>query len=395
MIFNRTLSSKLIKEIDTPEIVVLTGMRRTGKTTLMNQVFEQVESKNKLYLDLENPLNQKIFEEVNYDNIWHNLATFGIDNTAKTFLFLDEVQVFPPIVKAVKYLFDHYSVKFFLTGSSSFYLKNLFSESLAGRKVVYELFPLNFSEFLMFKDKKVGKQAELDFSALAEKKNSLAFELNKGLYEEYLFFGGFPGVVVEKDRERKKVLLEDIFKSYFEKDVKNLSDFKDLSKLRDLLLLLAKRTGSKVDISKISSEIGVSRETVYNYLSFLEKTYFIFLVSPFSLNTDREVSGARKVYFCDTGILNYLGVNDEGVIFENAVFRELSRHGKVNYYQKRKGAEIDFILNEEIGFEVKLKPDFRDLKRLGKTASPLGLKDYFLISRDYTGTKNTILGVDL
>ncbi len=153
MIYTRKLFKQLIKEIDSKSITVLTGMRQVGKTTLMRSVFDCIDSDNKTFLDLENPLNQKIFEEENFDNILINLENFGINSKDKAYLFLDEIQLIPNLVKAIKYLYDHYQIKFFLTGSSSFYLKGLFPESLAGRKIIYELFPLDFEEFLIFKKK--------------------------------------------------------------------------------------------------------------------------------------------------------------------------------------------------------------------------------------------------
>lgn len=393
MIYDRKLTSFLVKEIEIPRIVVLTGMRQVGKTTLMRQVFDRISSPSKIFLDLENPINQKIFEEKNYDNILANIRELGFTPGEKSYIFLDEIQVAPQIIQPVKYLYDHFKIKFFLTGSSSFYLKNLFPESLAGRKVVYELFPLDFEEFLVFKGK--GRKTIPDFKSRAQDKNILSFEINRSLFEEYLAFGGFPGVVVENDIQRKRQVLEDIFKSYFEKDIKSLADFRELGKLRDLILLLASRVGSKIEISKISSEIGVSRETVYSYLNFLEKSYFISLVYPFSRNMDGEVRGARKVYLCDTGLLNSLGKIPEGKLLENAVFQCLRAAGSLNYYQKYKGPEIDFILNKEIGFEVKQKASQSDWKKLKKIAEALGLKEYYLISKEFSDLEGVILAQDL
>ena len=340
--YPRRLTSILTKEIDRPGVVVLTGMRQVGKTTLMRQIFERIESPGKIFLDLENPLNQKIFDEDNFDNIIINLERMGLSVTKKPFVFLDEVQLFPKVVRAVKYLYDHYRIKFFLTGSSSFYLKNLFPESLAGRKIVYELFPLDFEEILVFKGRE--KKPIRRFSLMAKNKNRVAFEIYKKHFEEYLEFGGFPAVVLENKLERKRQILEDIFKSYFEKDIKTLADFKDIGKLRDMILLLTNRVGSKIEISKISSELGISRETVYSYLAFLEKTYFVFLVKPFSRSVNGEVRGARKLYFCDNGLLNYLGKVTDGALFKNAVFHNLKKHNTINYYEKYKGPEIDFIV---------------------------------------------------
>lgn len=399
-IYPRRLSPTLTKEVSSSRIVIVTGMRQVGKTTLMRQLFNNIKSPHKIFLDLENPLNQKVFEEVNFDNIIPNLEQFGFSLGKKSFIFLDEVQSAPKIVKAIKYLYDHYQIKFFLTGSSSFYLKNLFPESLAGRKVIYKLFPLNFEEFLIFKEKK--RRTSHEWYSIKEKflffalnKNRVSYELYKRYFSEYLEYGGFPAVVLEKDRARKKPILEDIFKSYFEKDVKSLADFREVGKLRDLILLLANRISSKIEISKIASEIGLSRETVYSYLNFLEKTYFIFLINPFSRNIDGEVKGAKKIYFCDNGLLNYLGKVSDGTLFENAVFLNLKKQGSLNYYEKYKGPEVDFILDKKIAFETKTKGNPQDLKRLKRIAEGLKIKEYYLIVKDYTELPKTILAQDL
>ena len=393
MIYPRKLTQNLIKEVNSPRIVVLTGMRQTGKTTLMRQIFDSIKSENKVFLDLENPLNQKVFEEENFDNILLNLKNFGFSPTQKGYLFLDEIQLVPQIARAVKYLHDHYQIKFFLTGSSSFYLKNLFPESLAGRKIIYELFPLSFQEFLIFKEKE--KKFFNNFSQKAKNKNKISFEIYKKLYEEYLDFGGFPGVVIANKQESKKVVLEDIFKSYFEKDVKTLADFKEIPKLRDLIILFSGRVGSKIEISKLASEVGLSRETVYSYLSFLEKTYFIFLVPSFSKNINGGIRRAKKIYFCDTGLLNYLSRATEGAVFENAVFQNLKDLGEINYYEKYKGPEIDFILNRKIALEAKVSVDSQDGEKIRRAANNLGLKDYYLISKNYSAYPKSILAIDL
>ncbi|MFQ6116049.1 MAG: ATP-binding protein, partial [bacterium] len=189
------------------EIIVITGMRRVGKTTLLQMLYEQIESDNKAFLDMENILEQKVFEEVDYNNIWANLQAYGITKNEKAYIFLDEIQAMPQIVKPIKYLYDHYDVKFFLTGSSSFYLKNLFPESLAGRKMVFELFALTFEEFLWFKG--VTRKTHPAFRELETGKNSISYEKNKKLFEEYLAFGGFPQVVLAEDEAQKKLYLKD------------------------------------------------------------------------------------------------------------------------------------------------------------------------------------------
>ncbi len=392
MLYPRKLLPQLEKQIKSKEIIVLTGMRRTGKTTLYKMLFERIKSDNKAFLDLENPIEQKVFEEEDYNNILSNLAEFGIDPKKKSYIFLDEIQAMPQAIKAIKYLHDHHDIKFFLTGSSSFYLKNLFPESLAGRKFVFEIFPLDFEEFLVFK----GKQKEF-FEAFSQKdvrKNKIRYEKIKNEYKEYMEFGGFPGVVLNSGHDGKKARLNDIFKSYFEKDVRVLADFKNLGVFRDLILLLMQRVGSKLEISKLASEIGVSRETVYSFLSFLEATYFVCFIRPFSKNVDREVSGGRKVYLCDNGLLNNFAKVSEGSLFENAVFLNLKKYGKINYYQKRSGAEIDFIV-DGVALEAKIKGTESDLAKLKKTAESIGLKEHYLITRNFSEKAKFIPTVEL
>lgn len=376
------------------EIVVVTGMRRTGKTTLLRMIYEKIGSSNKAFLDMENVLEQRIFEETDFNNVWANLKSYGVTNRERAHIFIDEVQARPGIVMAIKYLYDHYDAKFFMTGSSSFYLKNLFPESLAGRKVAFELMPLDFREFLVFK----GREAPAgDGLGEAEsRKNAVRHETRVKLFDEYLAFGGFPQVVLTEREEDKRLHLNDIFSSYFEKDVRALADFRNRTAFRDLLLLLMQRAGSKVEASKLASEVGVARPTVLSYLAFLEGTYFIFLVEPFSRNPDREVSGARKIYFCDNGFLSQFGRVSEGSLLENAVYLNLRKHGAVRYYQKRTGPEIDFVIADKgLAVEVKNRGNDRDVARLERLAEAVGLSERYVVSREYSGLRGIIPATEI
>jgi len=371
-----------------PEAVVITGMRRTGKTTLLNWINEQIESKNKIFLDLENPLNRRYFEGENYERIKKNLEFLGIDFTEKAFIFLDEIQFVRNLPSMAKYFIDHYGVKFFLTGSASFYLKNLFSESLAGRKYIFELFPLDFKEFLIFKD--------LTFNIPIDNPvDKTVYETMAPFYDEYIQYGGFPGVVLKTTQEEKKKAIDEIFTSFFQLEVMQLGDFRRNETIRDLMLLLAQRIGSKLDVQKISKELGISRPTLKEYLAFLEGTYFIKLIPPFSKGRDTEIRKMPKIYLCDCGLVNHLVKIDPGMVFENCVFQTLRTKGTLHYYQKKTGVEIDFILNKELAYEIKLKPYESDLKRLKTIASELDLKEYRLISKEYCQLENTIFGFQL
>jgi len=386
MLKERLLFNQIKKYMDSPEAIVITGIRRVGKTSLIRFIYDKVDSDNKIFLDLENPLNQKYFEEENYEKIKSTLEFLGIDFTKKSYLFLDEIQLLKNLPSVVKYLIDRYKVKCFLTGSASYYLKNLFAESLVGRKYLFELFPLNFKEFLWFKESNIK---------LPDNPKTISkpiFNTISNLYEEYLLFGGFPEVVLKKNTGEKKKSLEDIFTSYFQLEVLRLGDFRRNNKIRDLILLLMQRVGTKLDIKKLSSELSISRPTLYQYISFLEGTYLIKTIKPFSRGKDIEVRKIPKVYFCDCGLANNFAKLDGGTLFENSIFQNLRIKGEVNYYQRKSGVEIDFIFNKDTAIEVKTNPSKQDLKKLSKISSELGIKKFFIVSRKYSDLENIQYG---
>jgi len=382
----RNLYQKIEPYLNSPESIVITGMRRVGKTTLLKYIFEQVHSENKIFLDLENPLNRKYFEEKNYERILDTFRLLGLNPGLKGFVFLDEIQFVKNIPSVVKYLLDHYDIKFFLTGSASFYLKNLFSESLSGRKYIFELFPLNFNEFLKMKKAKIK---------LTSPKTSLTesiFLTITRYYDEYLEYGGFPGVVTKETAQEKRMMLDDIFSSYFQQEVIQLGDFRKTHVIRDLMLLLMERVSSKLDIQKLSRELGISRSSLYNYISFLEQTYFLKLIRPFSRNRDTELRNIPKVYLCDSGLIHHFARVSEGSVFENAIFSSLRTKGELNYYQKKSGVEIDFILDKKYAYEVKISPSIQDIKRLQELSQELHLKGFTVVSRKYVKLENVTYG---
>lgn len=375
----RKLLDILVKHSDAREAIVVTGFRRVGKTVLLRHIYEQTATKNKIFLDMESPVNQRAFADDNFDNIKAYLARLGIDFNKRAYVFLDEIQSVRNLPSVVKYLYDHNDIKFYLTGSSSFYLKNWFSESMAGRKFLFELYPLDFEEFLHFKGVKVKPDA--------------GFELLSALYEEYLVYGGFPGVALTESAEEKLLRLDDILGSYFKLDVLELANFRDNQKLKDLLFLLSSRVASKPEVSKLAESLGVSRQTVSGYLDFFEQTYLIHYLRPVSGSKDVQIKHMPKIYFGDTGILNRVAQVSRGQLFENKVFNQLftklSYEGKlgqfsenIGYFQKKSGAEIDFILEGKTALEVKIKGGRFDVKKLQRIAIKLGITNCLVISLD-------------
>lgn len=379
MFKNRKLLNILEKHRDAREAIVVTGFRRVGKTVLLKHIYESIATKNKIFLDMESPVNQRAFSDENFDSIKAFLGRLGIDFSSRAYVFLDEIQSVRNLPSVVKYLYDHSDIKFYLTGSSSFYLKNWFSESMAGRKFLFELYPLDFEEFLYFKEVSI--------------KPSAGYELLSALYEEYLEYGGFPAVVLAENAEEKLLRLDDILGSYFKLDVQTLANFRDNQKLKDLLFLLSSRVGSKPEISKLAESLGVSRQTVSGYLDFFEQTYLIHYLKPISGSRDVQIKHMPKIYFADTGILNRVAQVSRGQLFENKVFNQLfiglSYEGKlgqfggnIGYYQKKSGAEIDFILEGKTAYEVKTTGGGFDVQKLERTAVKLGITYCRVISLD-------------
>lgn len=378
----------LLKYLNHKNALVITGMRQVGKTTLMRQLFEEVNGP-KLWYDFENPLDMLHFENINYDAVHEILRRESGNSEQRLFVFIDEIQNFPDVTKIIKYHIDKYNVKYIVTGSSNYYLKNLFPESLSGRKFLFVLQPLSFSEYLFFNDK-IEKIARSDKIRIEPGYSLLDYKKFEADYQMYLEYGGFPEVTVTSDINTKKMILKNIFASFFEKDIKVLSDIKDIRELRDLILLLVPRTGNILDVTKLSNELSVNRVKIYNYLELLQGVFFIKLIPKFSKSIDRTIAGGRKVYFSDTGLLNIIGKVNDGQLFENAVANQLGNYGELSFYNKRNTAEIDFILNKEIAFEVKLKSALSDLKKLEKNSIDLNLSSYYLVSKIFSETENTL-----
>jgi len=386
MIKKRDLFQKINPYIKAPEAIIVTGMRRTGKTTLLNYFFNKIDSDNKLFIDLENPVNRKYFEVENYEDVRSTFEFLGIDLSKRSYIFLDEIQFVIQLPSIVKYFIDHYKIKFFMTGSASFYLKNLFTESLAGRKYIFELFPLTFQEFLYFKNLNIVIPDNPDDISQA------IFNTVSPYYKEYIQYGGFPGVVLKTNIDEKKKALEEIFSSFFKLEVVQLGDYRRNKVIRNLMLLLLSRIGSKVNIYKLSTELGISWPTVNKYISFLEGTYFITLIRPFSRRRDTEIRKMPKVYVCDSGLANQFAIVDEGHLFENSIYQSLRVKGEINYYSRKSGVEIDFILNKEDSYEVKINPTESDVRRLKSLTEEIRLKDFKIISKNYSALENIIYG---
>ncbi len=375
----RSIYVDLLKHCGKKQVTVITGMRRVGKSTAVKYVLKQLEHRNYVYLDCERIEVRALFNNRSYEGIKNELELMGLDFSVPVLIALDEIQLLENLPSVIKYLYDAYSVKFIVTGSSAYYMKNQFSESLAGRKRIFEMYPLSFNEFLHFK-----MDTEVLYEKYAWKPFNKAWYAKYHVqYDEYIRYGGFPEVVLEADKEDKIEMLKDIVNSYIELDVKILGDYSVSEDLYKLVKVLAARAGNKVDYTKISSVTGINRQKVASYIQLLESTYFVYQATPFTKNIDKEISQQTKLYFADTGILNVLAGNQlsSGQIFENMVAAQLKSRGTIQYHQKKTGQEIDFIFNENTALEVKETPIEQDLNTVRQRANALDINSYFVVGR--------------
>ncbi|MHB1688937.1 MAG: ATP-binding protein [Ignavibacteriaceae bacterium] len=376
MFIERKILPGLVNHFNSKQVTVITGMRRVGKTTLLKELLKSAPEGKSIFIDLERIDNRELFDEKNYENILQNLRRRGLKTESRFYIGIDEIQFVPNLPSVLKYFYDNYDVKFIVTGSSSYYIKNLFIESLAGRKTIFELFPLDFGEYLRFKG-----IPYVPFINFSNEFNNYEYTRLKDNYDEYIKFGGFPDVVLEQTEKNKIEFLNDLINSYLTVDIRALSDFRNEKNIYNLIKILSARAGTRLDYTKIASISGLSRPTVMNYLELFQKSYLIDRVEVFTRNRDKEIIKAPKLYFTDNGILNRLAEVSSGVQFENAVYNQLKHLGEVRYYSLKTGKEIDFVLSGAATIEVKETPTLSDMKQFQKLSSGLDVNKNYLVGR--------------
>jgi hypothetical protein len=369
-LFKRVISDEIIKYLNTDNIIVLQGARQVGKTHILYYLQEFLTNKKELtyFIDLEDSrFSATIDAGIDSFLAFLRLAGFDLENIKagkkKLFVFIDEIQYLEKPSSFLKLVADHHKyIQLIVSGSSSFDIKTKFSDSLAGRTVNFEIFNLSFKEFLRFKD------LSYDLSIISE-----GYHLQKilSLYEDYVFYGGYPKVVLAGSAEMKEKYLQQIIDTYVRKDIRDLANIKDIKKFNNLLKILATQSGQLLNIAKLAKACALSQQTIENYLFILENTYILKLVSPHSSNPRVEIVKAPKIFFYDTGLAQMLWLNKipqsiVGNILETSVFAELvKKYGResINYWRNKKQNEIDFILNfKNQILPIEVKENFRNFK---------------------------------
>ncbi len=349
----RTLEKELQAVIQVPEIVAIVGPRQCGKTTLLHRMAEGLATEKLRIVDFEDREDLALF--TNDIKAFAKLYVEGQD-----YLFIDEFQYAEEGGKNLKYLYDTYPVKIFITGSSATELSVQSIRHLVGRIFVFELYPFSFKEYLGYKEK------ELDVFLASE--NAFGSEICEKInrhFREYLIYGGYPRAALAPVVKERELVLKNIFNTYLLRDIKEILNYRDDFKLMKLIRALALQISSTCSYRELSTLTGLGYGHLLEALNILVKTFVIAESRPFYTNKRLELVKVPKLFFLDNGfrnaaIQNFQGVEsrtDMGALKENFIATELAKCGySLRFWRTKSKAEVDFIIEmrgEVIPVEVK------------------------------------------
>ncbi len=336
--------AKLYPLLATRDVIMLTGLRRVGKTVIMRCLIDYLINVKAIlpqhcfYISLDDYLltHYSLVDIVNEYRKIH-----GISVKQKIYVFLDEITYVENFQIQLKNFYDKQVIKCIVSSSSSSILKDD-SAHLTGRKRVIEINPLDFSEYLTFKKIKLAKADR----ALLENH-----------FLDYMQVGGMPEYVLHQEREYLVNLIDDILM----KDIVAFHKIRNPSIIKDYFMLLMERAGKQISSNKIARILQISPDTASRYLNMFEETYLIHLISRHG-KTNEQLLSAKKVYATDLGMRNIIvGFRDKGAIFENLVFMKIKDQKPQYVYEN--GQEIDFYFNDTL-LEAKFQCDLEG-KQLG------------------------------
>ncbi len=406
MYITRNLEETVFKNLSKKEILAIVGPRQCGKTTLLQKMHQDLVTKKKkaIILSFEDKKILDLFEQ----ELEVFIATYIKPND---YVFIDEFQYASEGGKSLKYIYDSNTTKLIISGSSAPELTIKALKYLVGRVFVFNLMPLSFEEFLSYKDTilhtyYLKNRCLIEDPKFLYKPSKTSPNLLKRLntlYNEYAVYGGYPRVVTSKNVEEKQMVLKNIYNTFFLREVRDILGLIDDYKLGALVKKMGLLVGNLLDYQDLSEVSGLSYPTVKSYLNFLEKTYICNQVRPFYKNRGVELVKNPKMYFCDTGLRNYI-VNDfrsltervdSGALLENAFAMELmKREVPFNFWRTKKKEELDFVLDfgsgNKLGVECKLSLKNNDFNSSSVNAFRLLYKDvrvlhgFLNLTRDFS-----------
>lgn len=319
--FPRNIEKVILHYLDIFPSVAITGPRQSGKSTTLRKIFVPEYE----YVTFDDPLNIDFFER--------DPKGF-LKNHSKKVIF-DEAQKVPKLFNYLKIFIDNNRQEygdFLLTGSSQFSFIKEITESLAGRAGLLSLLPLQ------------------------------VYEIPAKLRSEQILKGSYPELAARKYTGNNEWCAAYI-RNYIERDVRSLYNIGDLRDFQRLVTMLAARCSQELNMSELSREIGITVKTIQKWISVLEASYIIFLLPPYYKNLGKRIVKRPKIYYYDTGLINYLtGISTldmlekgplAGPIFENYIISEVikaimhnNKNWKIFYFRSNLGLEVDFIIED-------------------------------------------------
>lgn len=331
----------LLESVKLKEVTIITGVRRSGKSTLMYQIIcnllkQGINPRQILFVNLE---DKKLIKD-SLDDIYECYRE-NVNADEKAFVFLDEIHKKENWESWIRKKYDiKADAKFVISGSCSYLLKREYSTLLTGRNLTFEVYPLSFSEFLAFN----GIDNDKIKAGIATEKTRLAV---LRFLKEYMSLGGFPEVFFKPENYKIK-LLEQYFDDIVYKDIVDRYNI-NAQKAKDLALYFMTNFTHAISLRSLRSMTKISYDTIKDYLSYYLEAFMFFTLDHFSYSVKEQKTLPAKIYCIDNGLRNAVSFKfsgDYGKLAENAVFVELKRRGKTVYYWKNTG-EVDFIVKNK------------------------------------------------
>ncbi len=389
MVIREKYLKRMIDAKDTEFIKVITGVRRSGKSTLLLMfkdylVHHHVKEENIIYINFESAMYDDI---KNYKDLYQYIQKRIKDS--KVYLLLDEVQNVEAWEKAINSFKVDFDIDIYITGSNAYLLSSELSTLLSGRYIEIKVYPLSFKEYLVFN--------QYDNQNIEDK------------FYEYLRYGGLPAITLIKNNDELVLsYLNDIYNTIVKKDIIDRNNIKDSALLENIIKYLVTNIGSPISANKISDYLNSNKiveksnhQTIDNYLNMLEKSFIMYKADRTDIRSKSLLKTLGKYYISDTGIRNIiLGFRniDEGHLLENVVYLELLRRGYRVNIGKTNDYEVDFVAENPndikyfqvtktlLSDEVKER-EIRSLESINDNYEKIILTMDKPISRDYNGIK--------
>ena len=340
----REIYKQIQKFLPLPQIIALTGLRRVGKTTLMLKIIEDsikkgFEPRNIIYFSFDE------FREIEIRKVMKEYEELMEKDLRKGryMLLLDELQKLSNWEDQIKTIYDTFkNIKIIISGSESLFIKKKSKETLAGRIFEFKVNPLSFREFLSFKN--------VEFKPIGLHERKLI-----KLFNEFLLTQGFPELVDIKDKDIiKKYIKESIVEKVIYRDISKLFKIKDIAVIESLLNILMEEPGQLIELSDLAKELKISRQTVSNYLTYLEEAFLVRKIYNFS-KSRRKVERKLKKYYPTIVSVDLLFRDDElskSKVFEWALVNQLN--AKFFWRDPYKN-EVDIIIADKKILPIEIK----------------------------------------